>query len=121
MILVDTCVWADHLRRRDERLGHLLAENGVAIHPLIVAELALGPILDRGRTLQRLAALPTLPTESDPAFLAYCVGRPVIGRGIGVIDVHLLMAAERHGATLWTRDRRLADAARDFDLPIDFS
>ena len=34
------------------------------------------------------------------------------GRGIGYVDVHLLAAARLHGdATLWTRDRRLREAA----------
>lgn len=119
MILVDTCVWADHLRRHDDRLAQLLAENRVAIHAMIVAELALGPILDRARTLQRLAAIPTLSKASDADFLAYCAERRVIGRRIGVIDVHLLIAAERDGAILWTRDRRLADTARDLAIGID--
>jgi len=36
--------------------------------------------------------------------------------GLGWIDVHLLAAARLSGTTPWTRDRRLASAARRLNL-----
>lgn len=120
MILVDTSVWADHLRRRDGRLTGLLGQGAVMMHAMIIAELALGPITDRDRTVRRLTGLPHLPTASDADFLAYCADRPVVGRGIGVIDVHLLIAAEQHGdIALWTRDHRLADTAVEIGVTVE--
>jgi hypothetical protein len=38
------------------------------------------------------------------------------GRGLGWIDIHLLASAMLSGATLWTVDRGLDDAARDLGL-----
>ncbi len=35
MILVDTSVWIDHLRKGNPRLEKLLYENQVLIHPFI--------------------------------------------------------------------------------------
>lgn len=119
MILVDTSIWADHLRRGDARLAALLNDEAVVLHALVIAELALGPMPERDRLLRRLDTMPRLPTASDDAFLAFCCDRPVIGRGIGVIDVHLLIATERHGASLWTRDLRLADAADELSISVD--
>ena len=41
MILVDTSVWADRIRRNNERLAMLMADGQVLIHPFVVGELAL--------------------------------------------------------------------------------
>lgn len=42
MILVDTSVWIDLLRVKDERLAQLLSEGRVLAHPFVTGELALG-------------------------------------------------------------------------------
>lgn len=39
MILVDTSVWIDHLRRRDEVLVELLGEGKVLSYPFVIGEL----------------------------------------------------------------------------------
>jgi predicted nucleic acid-binding protein len=40
-----------------------------------------------------------------------------MGRGIGIVDAHLLASAALAApARLWTRDRRLATVASDLDL-----
>ncbi|MCU0990399.1 MAG: hypothetical protein MUE63_12635 [Xanthomonadales bacterium] len=42
MILVDTLIWIDHLRQRDERLSGLLDHGRVLVHAFVTGELALG-------------------------------------------------------------------------------
>ncbi len=119
MILVDTSVWADHLRRSDDRLAGLLNRGEVLMHGLVLAELALGPIVPRDATIRRLRGMPRLPTADEETFLAFCAIKPVIGRGVGVIDVYLLIATDREdGTILWTRDRRLAETAQDIGVAI---
>jgi len=49
MILMDTSVWMDHLRRRDAVLAAALNANVVAIHPFVIGELACGLLKSRGR------------------------------------------------------------------------
>lgn len=113
MILVDTSVWIDHLHRTDRRLVELLEKNVVATHPHVIGELALGAIRDRGTVMGLLDRLPSVTTarESDVRHLVDEV--PLWGRGLSLVDAHLLAATRiTRGSRLWTRDRRLADAAR---------
>jgi predicted nucleic acid-binding protein len=43
--------------------------------------------------------------------------RALGGRGIGYVDAHLLAAVRLSaGATLWTRDKRLLNVARELSL-----
>lgn len=47
MILVDTSVWIDHLRVKEERLVLLLTHAQVCMHPMIWGELACGNLSNR--------------------------------------------------------------------------
>jgi predicted nucleic acid-binding protein len=49
LILVDTSVWVDHLRKGDAALAALLERGAVAMHPFIIGELACGSLADRAR------------------------------------------------------------------------
>ena len=40
----------------------------------------------------------------------------LVDRGVGFVDIHLLGATRLAGAALWTRDRRLAEAARGLGI-----
>jgi hypothetical protein len=42
----------------------------------------------------------------------------LFGRGVGIVDVHLLASARLSRATLWTRDRRLNELAADLGLAL---
>lgn len=59
MILVDTSVWIDHLRKGERELARLLNEGVVLCHPFVIGELACGNLRNRGEILSLLAALPT--------------------------------------------------------------
>lgn len=61
MILVDTSVWADHLRETEPGLVTLLNEGAVLIHPFVIEELACGNLPKRKETLDLLHALPVAP------------------------------------------------------------
>lgn len=107
MILVDTSVWVDHLRRGDAQLIGLLESNAVIMHPFVVGEIACGSLSDRALTLDLLLNLPAaLVVEPDEA-LVYLDQHSLHGKGIGYVDVHLLASAAISGAKLWTRDKRL--------------
>jgi predicted nucleic acid-binding protein len=112
MILVDTSVWIDHLRTGDASLAHLL-DSGLALtHPLVIGELAMGNLRARDTVLGLLRALPQAVTASDDEVLAYVARHRLFGIGIGYADAHLLASTQlTAGAGLWTRDRRLREAA----------
>jgi predicted nucleic acid-binding protein len=116
LTLVDTSVWVRHLHRSDPGLAEALGEGLVATHPFVIGELACGTMRRRGEFLGLLARLPSLdPVDHDEA-LHLVEGRRLWGRGLGWVDVHLLAAAIVGEASLWTADRRLADAAADLGV-----
>jgi predicted nucleic acid-binding protein len=113
LILVDTSVWVDHLRRGDAQLADLLKSNAVIMHPFVVGEIACGSLLDRALTLDLLLNLPAaLVAEPDEA-LVYLDQHSLYGKGIGYVDVHLLASAAISGAKFWTRDKRLRMVAQE--------
>jgi predicted nucleic acid-binding protein len=117
MILVDTSVWVDHLRKGAPALAAALKRGGVLTHPFVLGELACGDLKNRGEVLQLLGELPGAPMATDTEALDFIERRALMGRGIGYIDVHLLASAVLAGSVrLWTRDRRLAAVAEDLKL-----
>ena len=115
MVLVDTSVWIEHLRRRSERLAGLLEEGLVVCHPFVVGELACGHLARRAEMLALLQRLPTLAMVSPDEALRFVDAQHLAGSGLGWVDVHLLAAARIAGAGLWTADRRLAKMADTLD------
>ncbi|MBX9665419.1 type II toxin-antitoxin system VapC family toxin [Novosphingobium sp.] len=117
MILVDSSVWIDHLRREEPELSSLLGAQQVLTHPFIIGEIALGSLRQRTLIVSDLRNLPAAVEAGDDEVLALIEGQSLHGRGIGYIDVHLLAATLlTPGTKLWTRDRRLRDAAQDLGL-----
>jgi predicted nucleic acid-binding protein len=111
MVLADTSVWIDHLRRSDVSLVQLLNEGSVVVHPFVLGEIACGNLRNRDLILQSLKDLrsPTMATHAE--VLRFIEERKLWGHGIGWVDVHLLASALVSGCTLWTRDARLNRAA----------
>ena len=117
MILVDTSVWADHLRKGVPALASALEQGNVLMHPFVRGELACGNLKNRGEVLRLLEELPGAPIATDCETLDFIERRAVMGRGLGYIDVHLLASVALAGtARLWTRDKRLAVVAVDLKL-----
>jgi predicted nucleic acid-binding protein len=119
LILVDTSVWIEFLRRAPPRadLREALEAGEVATHPFVIGELALGSLgRRRGAILADLRLLPGLPVLGDGEVLAFVEARGLAGRGVGWVDVHLLAGALLAGATFWTLDARLARVAASLGL-----
>ena len=117
MILVDTSVWIDHLRKGSPALATALEQDRVLMYPFVLGELACGNLRNRREVLRLLRDLPAAPTATHPEALDFIVRRALMGRGIGSIDVHVLASATLAApARLWTRDRRLAAVAAELDL-----
>ncbi|MFM9995171.1 MAG: type II toxin-antitoxin system VapC family toxin [Phycisphaerales bacterium] len=112
MILVDTSVWVDHLAIGDPRMASLLQGERVVVHPFVIGEIACGNLSDRAEIMHLLGTLPAIAPARHDEVLALLDAHRLWGRGIGWVDVHLLAAAAIAGTALWTRDQRLAAAAR---------
>lgn len=116
MVLVDTSIWVDHLRRGDKRLAQLLAQNRVMMHPMIMGELACGNLQNRNELLGLWQNLPTVKEATHGEAMYFLEHRQLMGKGIGYVDLHLLTAARLNGSRLWTRDKRLAQLANDIGI-----
>lgn len=116
MILVDTSVWVQHLRKGDERLRSLLIEGQVLCHPFIVGEIACGALRNRREILSLLAALPPAPMAEHEEVLGLIESRRLHGRGIGWIDAHLITSALLSRSPLWTLDSKLRSVASSLGI-----
>lgn len=117
MILVDSSVWIDHLRRRDAELVALLDAGVVICHPFVIGELACRHLPGRETFLGELGNLPTAPMATHDETMDFVDRHALAGRGIGWVDSHLLTSAYLAGRTpLLTRDKRLRTIAGELGL-----
>ena len=116
MILVDTSVWIDHLRRGDAHLMATLLAGHVLIHPWVIGEIACGTLRERGQVLDLLRSLSLSTVALEDEVLFFIEQYALMGRGIGYVDIHLLASAQLAGARLWTRDKRLVVVANELGM-----
>lgn len=122
MIIVDTSVWIDHLKCGDAALADLLGMGRVLAHSFVTGELALGSLRQRRTVLESLRDLPQATVASDDEVMMLIEREQLYGLGIGFVDAHLLAAARlTPRVLLWTRDRRLRQAAMQLGLSADLT
>ena len=113
-VLVDTNIWIDHLRQTEPVLVDLLECDQVCVHQSVITELALGNLKDRLVFLKALERLMIVRSVDDRGVRHLVEERRLWGRGLSVVDVALLASVVvTPGVALWTRDKRLRQAARD--------
>jgi len=120
-VLVDTSVWVDHFRRRNEALINLLTLDLAFTHPMIVTELACGtPPAPRSRTLADIATLPQTRQASLNEVRELIEREQLFGLGCGLVDLTLLASVLlTPGAQLWTQDKRLVQLAQRFQIAYE--
>ena len=117
MILADTSIWIDHLRSGNTELRKHLDQGKIAIHPFIIAELALGSLQKRAKTLALLHLLPQVRVARLSEVHLAIEARRLYGLGIGLTDAHLIDSVFLDSPTqLWTRDKRLREAAESLGI-----
>jgi predicted nucleic acid-binding protein len=124
MVLVDTSVWIRFLANRAPyaaELDRLLGLDEVTGHELVYGELLIG---DRGGRKKLLAAYDrmrqagTVPHRDVVAFVR---ARDLHGRGVGLIDVHLLASGIVGRLQLWTADPRFSAVANELGVGYEAS
>ena len=116
MILVDTSVWIDHLRKNDQHLQLLLMDGKVVWHPLIIGELVCGNLNNRKEIIGLLQALPMALEIDFEEYLYFVEEHKLFGMGIGYIDIQLLASAKLSQTSLWTLDKRLNAVAVELGI-----
>ena len=113
-VLVDTSIWIDHLRKTEPVLVDLLERDQVCIHQSVITELALGNLKNRSFFLKMLERLMIVRNVDDQGVRHLVEERRLWGRGLSGVDAALLASVVvTPGVSLWTRDKRLRQAARD--------
>lgn len=117
-VLIDTSVWVDHFRRRNEILVGLLNTDSAQTHPMIIAELACGtPPAPRLTTLSDIGLLQTAKQASLREVMDFVEREKLYGLGCGLVDLILLASTLITPNTeLWTLDKRLASLAERFGV-----
>jgi predicted nucleic acid-binding protein len=117
LVLVDSSIWIDHLHEADPSMTHLLGRSEVAVHPMVIGELALGSIRNRREMLGLLSNLPPAEVAMPGEVMVMVEARRLFGRGLSLVDAHLLAStAISAGMTLWTRDKKLHSAAHELGI-----
>jgi predicted nucleic acid-binding protein len=111
MILVDTSVWVEHFRSGTIGLEMLLIDGQVVCHPFIIGELACGNLKNRTEILSLLQDLPMASRADDDEVTQFIEDHNLMGKGLGYIDIHLLMAALLTRIPLWTIDKGLHEVS----------
>ena len=107
MVLVDTSVWVEHLRSGNIGLENLLNEGHVVCHPFIVGELACGNLSNRAEILSLLQALPLADHAEHEEVMHFIENYSLMGKGLGYIDMHLIVSALLTEVPIWTLDKKL--------------
>ena len=122
MILADTTVWIDHFRRENAEMRRRLEKKNIAIHPFIVAELALGSLRERTKTLAWLDKLPRVPVAQLSEVRQMVEMCSLHSRGIGLTDASLIASCLIHPSTLlWTKDKQLSNVAESLGIAAGLS
>ncbi len=110
MILVDSSIWIDHFRHGDPELVKIIGDDQLLCHPFVVGELALR---ERDAVLAFLTAQREAVVATHAEVMTVIDRHSIFSMGIGYTDAHLLTSTllDRR-SSLWTRDKRLAAAAR---------
>lgn len=94
-----------------------LNQGQIVIHPFIIAELALGSLRERNRTLALLDLLPQVRVAQMSEVRMMIEARHLYSLGIGLTDAHLIASVFISSSTLlWTRDKRLRKAAEGLGI-----
>jgi len=94
-----------------------LNQGNILIHPFIITELALGSMRERTKTLALLDLLPQVRMAQLGEVRLMIEARGLYSLGIGLTDAHLIASVFIDSSTLlWTRDKRLRQAAEGLGI-----
>jgi len=80
-------------------------------HPFIVGELACGNLQNRSEIISLLQRLPGAIRAEPEEIMKFIENYHLMGKGLGFIEIHLLVSAMLTGIPLWTLDKKLNEVA----------
>jgi predicted nucleic acid-binding protein len=114
MVIADTSVWVEFLRHREpvfSSFRSLLEERQV-----LALECIFGELLQGAKTARETRIIKgywdSLPKADEQGLWLtageYSGKHNLITKGVGLIDVFILMAAREHDCQVWTLDKKLS-------------
>jgi predicted nucleic acid-binding protein len=120
MILADTSVWVDYLRNGSTEMENRVGRGQIAMHPFIVAEIALGSLRNRQRVVDEMEALLEVRVAQLSEVRHMIEAHTLYSKGIGLTDAHLIASCLlTPGTQLWTRDRAMDKVARGLGIAVN--
>jgi predicted nucleic acid-binding protein len=119
MILIDTSIWVNHLRKGHDLLSLLLEQNLVLTHPFVIGELACGSMSNRHEILQLLETLPGIGIAHHAEVLHLIEAEHLYGQGIGWVDAHLLASTLLADSLLYTTDKKLRRVTKSLGIAFE--
>ena len=115
-VIVDTNIWIDFLRRPEPDLRKLIMQDRVLTCPCVIGEMMVRSLKNRLAIRQFMLRLPFATEATFGEVLKMMETRTLFGYGLQWNDLLILAAAKLSSARLWTRDKRLAAAAKEFGI-----
>lgn len=108
-VLIDTCVWVEHIRREVGVLTRLCAEQRALVHPDVMGEVILGCGEDREEILAEIRLLPGIDRPPQAEIETLVQRHAIACKRVGWVDAVLLCTAmiDPRRPTVLTFDRRL--------------
>jgi predicted nucleic acid-binding protein len=120
MILADTSIWVDHLRNRNREMEKCLSRGQIVMHPFIIAEISLGSLHNRQKTLDDMEALLEVRVAALNEVRHMIEAHSLYSKGIGLTDAHLIASClMTPGTQLWTRDSAMKRVAAALGILVN--
>ncbi len=71
---------------------------------------------NRKEIISLFGALPSVIVVEDDEILEFVESRKLMGKGLGLVDIHILASAVLSEVPLWTGDKRLVQTAIDLGV-----
>lgn len=98
-------------------LETLITNDQLCIHPFLIAELALGTLPERRKTLEYLDQLVSVRPVRLEDVRQMIEARRLASKGIGLTDAHLIASClATPGTQIWTLDGRLGKVAESLSI-----
>jgi predicted nucleic acid-binding protein len=117
VILADTNIWCRYFREGQATLSEIIQHDLLAIHPLVIGELAVGNIPNRQQTLADLHTFHPVRSASHEETHHFIEENQLWGKGLQWNDFAILASViASDNILLWTEDKRLAEIATQFSV-----
>jgi len=119
VILADTSIWIAMFRTGAYKaeLDTMIANDQLCIHPFLIAELALGSLPERRKTLVYLDQLISLRPVRLEDVRHMIEARGLASKGIGLTHAHLIASClATPGTQIWTLDAKLGKVAESLSI-----